>query len=651
MPIQRQKPGKGEPPFLSSRTGIPLRYEVLRQAILQGHYRIPVKPQTWEMIKHLAPAGSPVPRYYCENFSEIKRFFRNIIETAAKQGKYEELHQLYMAKFDAEKPMVLELQLARVLGKSRSKSAGFEALLGEIGKQPEYADYQYNCLLDLRRYESPSYLNRRLEKLSLPVWPSLSRGLLRSQDAHGKASVKDRLEGFFFRNGYFDIHDAALLLPNIAKLNPAAVTKANDLSMATRGKMAAEIQRMVESGEATLQQLIERRLITPQAPVGYWDDKENAQFWADLLVDEKMLRLARNVLPGKDKAQKIELSQRAVAAVKRLQGKQELSSFEKLVCQELRREVICSLSIVNLKESGLGGMLQLRYGSRLHRLSSELYPELGIKPWEIWSKDMAGTLPGPEQQAAGAGGNVGQPGKKLRFYTDEEARAYKKQMTCKKQLEKRIAAKPTPAAGGAPLPKAKREEKKPRKMPAAAKPRKPKEAKPKIMKEKAPPTEKKPHKLPAAAKPRKPKEAKPKAKKEKALPKEKKPRRLPIPAKPRHMVKKPRRLHSVSLFKMWGRTERQNELHRQAIGIIVLCKETFADCKAHFTIEVSPDSKTTFPWDNQGASKYGRIKMKADMEAGLCTCWVGATFHKIKMDKHGRLESFITDLKKRKEFW
>ena len=222
--------------------------------------------------------------------------------------------------------------------------------------------------------------------------------------------LKQRLQSFLFRNGYFDIYDSALGLPGLKARYPTTVSTPEDLSGTGRKKVVAAIQQMVEAGEITLRELVDGKYILPQAPIGYWEEKENALFWVDQLVDRKISTLR---LPFKAKA-----------VVERFRGGNCLNFFEKLVYREAKREAICSLCERDFVESSLGGMFQDRYDAKIFCLVSDTYPEFGINIWETSSKGLTKYFSNKEHQAQATRWLVKQFNKKFRDFTEDEAYAY-----------------------------------------------------------------------------------------------------------------------------------------------------------------------------------------------------------------------------------
>ncbi|MFA5929738.1 MAG: hypothetical protein WC861_02555 [Candidatus Micrarchaeia archaeon] len=222
--------------------------------------------------------------------------------------------------------------------------------------------------------------------------------------------VKERLEAFFFRNGYFDIYDSALGLPGLKPRYPTTVSTPEDLSREGRKKAVAALQMMVEAGEITLRGLVDGKYILPQAPIGYWEEKKNARFWVDLVVDHKMDMLR--------------LPPRAMAVVERFRKGESLNFFENLIYLEAKREAVCSLCEQDFKDSGLHGMFQDRYGAKIFSLISELYPKFGINIWETSSKGLTKYFSSKKNQVKGTRWLVKQFRKKFRDFTEDEAYAY-----------------------------------------------------------------------------------------------------------------------------------------------------------------------------------------------------------------------------------
>ena len=234
--------------------------------------------------------------------------------------------------------------------------------------------------------------------------------------------LKERLQAFLFRNGYFDIYDSALGLPGLKTRYPTTVSTPEALSREGRKKVVAAIQQMVEQGEATLRGLIDSKIILPQAPIGYWEEKENALFWIDQLVDRKIDTLRLPI--------------RARAVVERFRAGEALNFFERLVYQEAKREAICSLCERDLVESDLYGMFQDRYGTRVFPLVLDLYPGFGINIWETNSKGLTKYFSINENQVLATRWLVKQFHKKFRDFTEDEAYAYEMHENCRDSMSK-----------------------------------------------------------------------------------------------------------------------------------------------------------------------------------------------------------------------
>ena len=183
--------------------------------------------------------------------------------------------------------------------------------------------------------------------------------------------LKERLQAFFFRNGYFDIYDSALGLPGLKARYPTTVSTPEDLSCIGRKKVVAALQQMVEQGEATLRELIGGKFIKPEAPIGYWDDRENARFWLGQLLHWKM-----------ESAGLAEEEKTAAALAKEGIG---LDYRQTLHFREAQRKAFCSINTHDFIDCGLDGLLQKPYQGKIHFLAFELYPELGIRPWQLSS--------------------------------------------------------------------------------------------------------------------------------------------------------------------------------------------------------------------------------------------------------------------------
>lgn len=224
-----------------------------------------------------------------------------------------------------------------------------------------------------------------------------------------RPSVKRALEEHFFDMGSFDIYDSALKLPGLAKRYPTTVSTPEDLSGQGRKKAVAAIQRMVQAGEITLRELISSGFIKPEAPIGYWENKEFARFWAGELVEAKISQA--------------KLSGRAQQVAFKASFGEKLSFFESLVCSELFREAFCTLSGRDFSEAGLSGLFQI-YGGKVHNISSELYPEMEVRAWEVESKGLGEYFSSKENCAEAIGWLTGQFRKKFRHYSCKEEEAY-----------------------------------------------------------------------------------------------------------------------------------------------------------------------------------------------------------------------------------
>jgi len=224
-----------------------------------------------------------------------------------------------------------------------------------------------------------------------------------------RPSVKRALEEHFFNMGSFDIHDSALKLPGLIKRYPTTVSTPEDLSSQGRKKAVAAIQQMVQAGEITLRELIGSEFIKPEAPIGYWETKEFARFWAGELVEAK--------------TSQAKLSGRAQETVlKRFRGEQ-LSFFENMVYSELFRDAFCTLSGRDFSEAGLSGLFQI-YGGKVHSISSGLYPKMKIKVWEVESKNLKEYFSSRENCAEAIDWLTWQFRKKFRHYSKAEEEAY-----------------------------------------------------------------------------------------------------------------------------------------------------------------------------------------------------------------------------------
>ncbi|MFA6328828.1 MAG: hypothetical protein WCY41_05265 [Candidatus Micrarchaeia archaeon] len=234
--------------------------------------------------------------------------------------------------------------------------------------------------------------------------------LLRLESKSLQLPVKERLEGFFFRNGCFDIYDSALCLPGLKSRCPTTVSTPEDLSQGSRKKMVAAIRQMVEAGEITLRELVDGKFIQPQAPIGYWDDCANARFWIDQLLDSKMGAAG--------------LTQAEAQAVSRhRQGPETLSYTEEAAFRQAQRKAICCLHEQDFKDSGLNGMFQKPYQSKLHLLAESLYPELSIEPWEL-AETPTNYFESKENRNRAIRWLAGMMKKRIEDYTPEERRVH-----------------------------------------------------------------------------------------------------------------------------------------------------------------------------------------------------------------------------------
>jgi len=254
------------------------------------------------------------------------------------------------------------------------------------------------------------YLKALIARQAFPAERSQRFPALLLESGSAQLPLKQRLQAFLFRNGYFDIYDSVLSLPGLKARYPTTVSTPEDLSREGRKKVVAAIQQMVEQGEATLRGLIDSKIILPQAPIGYWEEKENALFWIDQLVDRKIDAL---LLPT-----------RAREVVKQFREGKELNFFERLVYQEAKREAICSLCERDFIESDLYGMFQDRYGTRVFPLVLDLYPGFGINIWETNSKGLTKYFSINENQVLATRWLVKQFHKKFRDFTEKQAHAY-----------------------------------------------------------------------------------------------------------------------------------------------------------------------------------------------------------------------------------
>jgi len=183
--------------------------------------------------------------------------------------------------------------------------------------------------------------------------------------------IKEKLEAFLFRNGYFDIYDSALGLPGLKARYATTVSTPEDLCRGGRKKVVAAIQQMVEQGEITLQELIDSRIIKPEAPIGYWDERENARFWVDQLLYWKM------------ESADLAVEEKASAGLAK-EGT-ELDYRQAMHFREAQRKAFCTINTQDFICCGLDGMLQKPYQGKIHLIASGLYPELGIRPWQLSS--------------------------------------------------------------------------------------------------------------------------------------------------------------------------------------------------------------------------------------------------------------------------
>jgi len=194
---------------------------------------------------------------------------------------------------------------------------------------------------------------------------------LRLESGNLGIKLKERLQSFLFRNGYFDIYDSALGLAGLKTRYPTTVSTPEDLSREGRKKVVAALQQMVEQGEATLRGLVDGKFIKPEAPIGYWDDKENARFWVARLLDSKM------ELAGLADAEK--------KAVELARGGAGLDYWQEQQLAKAQRKAFSILKNSDFTECGLSGLIQKPYDGKIHLIASDLYPHLGMQPWQLSS--------------------------------------------------------------------------------------------------------------------------------------------------------------------------------------------------------------------------------------------------------------------------
>jgi hypothetical protein len=129
-----------EATFLQKRTGLPLRSEVLKEAILGRHaFIVSLTHEAWIMLAHLAGNASE-PKYYQRRPAATRRLLRSLVEEAAKKGEFDMLHRMYASG-------LLSLNLSREFCYSANRASAYRALLEENGGQePTLETYHENCL-------------------------------------------------------------------------------------------------------------------------------------------------------------------------------------------------------------------------------------------------------------------------------------------------------------------------------------------------------------------------------------------------------------------------------------------------------------------------------------------------------------------------
>lgn len=239
---------------------------------------------------------------------------------------------------------------------------------------------------------------------------------------HGKnGSVKERLEEYFFRYGRFDIAYSALSLPGVQARHTTNAKSMKGLWRGGRKKIEKALREMVDLGEITLRSLIDNGHVTPQALPGYWSDIQNCRFWLDEAADEWMNNAikAKSVRHGVNRAKN--------ALKKRLSG-EPLGFFDNLVYLEFKREAICNVLGGSLRRMGLASFWNT-WGGKPFEIASALYPEFGIKMWEVGCERLAEHFSDEKNQSDAMRWLVLQFNKKFRDFTVKEAALYEKSQT------------------------------------------------------------------------------------------------------------------------------------------------------------------------------------------------------------------------------
>ena len=144
-------------PFLQNRTSLPLRWEVLKEAITgRKAFLISLSHGSWEGLSHLAE-GRDEPKYDSNHEVETRQLLRSLVGKAAAQGEFEVLWRLYDSG-------LLELSLSGLFRLAEGRNAAYAALLAENnGIEPAWETYHANCLDRLWPYHE-ALARERLQK-------------------------------------------------------------------------------------------------------------------------------------------------------------------------------------------------------------------------------------------------------------------------------------------------------------------------------------------------------------------------------------------------------------------------------------------------------------------------------------------------------